>query len=285
VDWVSHYVEGNTRASCDICGCARRFPDNLTYCADKRYRCERCVKGKTVLEWDQEIAAARQRREAPDPPIGITPAWENPKPFATIAAERRAALIPGWTPENTLVDTFDTVPGDWSTFGTVTEVESGVAQVSATGSWSAQYRGAWPSAAGVDNPGEGNFYMLSRFRLATTPNADTFMGVGVSAIVVGSPDGLPVTIGVDGPRNTTFFRISQQSSAVGVTTNVEIDDAWHYGELWWKGDGYTRAAIDFGNTYTFVSALPGIVGLYHEVFLNAPSSQAIQISDQVAYSS
>jgi hypothetical protein len=65
MDWRPEFIPGNTRAACSICGCSRRFPDNLTFCADQLYRCERCME-VTPLERDQKVQAYRQHSEEPD---------------------------------------------------------------------------------------------------------------------------------------------------------------------------------------------------------------------------
>jgi len=64
------FVNGEVLTACSICGRRRLFPSQVVRSPDRLFRCTDCNE-KTVLEFDQEIAAARRRRPEPDIAVGI----------------------------------------------------------------------------------------------------------------------------------------------------------------------------------------------------------------------
>jgi hypothetical protein len=198
-------------------------------------------------------------------------------------------LIPGWTPTHTRTDTFDTVPGDWSDVSLisgVSEVSDGVVQCSipaaATTDYAALQLNGWPTG-GLAHPNAGRFYMLCRFKAATTIDATSFISVGVidSSLSAG-----PVGVGVDGPRSVVFYRFYQSGAPpLGGSVANEVDTEFHFGEVWWKGNGYVLGAIDFGVPVTFAKpTLAATPTLYMEAFRNGSGGAVtLQVSDLVAY--
>jgi len=70
------FVEGEVLSACSVCGRRRLFPSQLSYCADRLYRCLEACMEKSAFEYDQEIAAYRRRRPEPDIAIGIKSQFE-----------------------------------------------------------------------------------------------------------------------------------------------------------------------------------------------------------------
>jgi len=64
------FVNGEVLTACSICGRRRLFPSQVVRSPDRLFRCMDCNE-KTVLEFNQEIAAARRRRPEPDTAIGV----------------------------------------------------------------------------------------------------------------------------------------------------------------------------------------------------------------------
>lgn len=247
MDWVHEYVPGQVRASCSVCGCSRRFPDNLTYCIDKLFRCERCIE-ITALERDMQIQSYRQQPDELESSlsVGLQPQGDTPSTFLADAIEARAAALPGWTPSNTLSDTFTTLPGDvgssWTTSlagtATITARSGGGARLNApTGSAT-----AYVSSMIVPLPTAGRFY--SRFVFGVTSLAGA-SALGVVSSVAGAPSG---------NRNyvLTLANSPSFSTLIGGTiyatpsprTYIESLSTIHVGEIWWRTDGYIRIVID-----------------------------------------
>src|SRR5688572_26144129 len=108
-NWRPDYVDGQTRASCSICGVPRRFPDDLSYCSDKLFRCELCMETPTI-ETDRVLAAFRTQPDEFMRPVGVAAAQDASPSLLAIAAARVETLFAGWTPTYTRNDTFDSVP-------------------------------------------------------------------------------------------------------------------------------------------------------------------------------
>lgn len=245
MDWVHEYVPGQVRASCSVCGCSRRFPDNLTYCVDKLFRCERCME-TTALELDQRIQSYRMQPDDPDVSIGLIPQADVASTFLADSIEARSLAIPGWTPSTTLSDDFSTLPGavgsSWSTAltgtGAITALTGGGARFSA-GTGSAI---AYVPTMSVPLPSAGRFYARFRFA-AATPGGN--VRLGASSTVAGSPSGTAHSVL---PVLTTFINIWPNIGNSVYFTNprvyIESSTTWHVAEMWWKGDGYVRFLFD-----------------------------------------
>ncbi len=65
------FVNGEVLTACSICGRRRLFPSQVVRSPDRLFRCMESCNEMTVLEYNQEISAARRRRPEPDIAIGI----------------------------------------------------------------------------------------------------------------------------------------------------------------------------------------------------------------------
>lgn len=65
------FVNGEVLTACSICGRRRLFPSQVVRSPDRLFRCMESCNELTVYEFNQEIAAARQRRPEPDIAIGV----------------------------------------------------------------------------------------------------------------------------------------------------------------------------------------------------------------------
>lgn len=66
----TEFVNGEVLTACSICGRRRLFPSQVVLSPDRLWRCTGCNE-LTAYEYNQQIAAARQRRPEPDTGIGI----------------------------------------------------------------------------------------------------------------------------------------------------------------------------------------------------------------------
>lgn len=291
-EWRHEFVDGETRMACSICGSSRRFPSEITYCADKLFRCnDKCME-RTTFEIDQTISAARRRRDEVDVSIGNPAAWETPQTLSSIAAERRAALIPGWTPTTTFHDAFDVLPGAggsaWSievaNGGTVASTGAGTATYAANAALGAAV--AWNPSISVPRPATGKFYSILRFKCAGT--FVNLSSIRTGAIVVAG--GLPntekaVLAGMSASTSMTFF-VSPWSLTGGpiIKTATEVDTAYHYGEVWWTGNGYAYGAIDLGlrGAVTPLSNFTGTINPYMGC-VGVNGTESMTIDETVIY--
>lgn len=263
-DWRHDFVDGETRMACSICGSSRRFPSEITYCVDKLFRCnDKCME-RTTFEIDQDIAASRRRRVEPDTSIGNPASWEATQTFSAIAVERRAQLIPGWTPTTTFHDTFDVLVGgggsNWTTSitapGAVSMPSTGIAKMDSVST--AGVAQAWTTAVTVPRPNLGKFYMLAKFAVGTVV-ATSDLRVGVVEIIASVPQGRCEFVGARGSNSKGFYVAPAAVVAGAVVSLTEIDAAYHYAELWFNGNGYSYGAVDFGNVGV-VPPLPTVGG-------------------------
>ncbi len=247
MDWVHEYVPGQVRASCSICGCSRRFPDNLTYCIDKLFRCERCME-TTAMELDMQIRSYRMQPDEVSQSVGLTPQGELPSTFLADAAERRALAIPGWTPTTQFYDDFTVVPGgvgsSWSVSlsagSTITAPSVGVARFSGKAS---PHAIAWAPSISVPSPGVGRFYSSVSFTVVSGyVAAQSGLRVGAATISGGVPVGFQVVGGIAFavPR---FVPFGLGPTRRGGESTRQIDTEAHTAELWWS-DGYFRYSLD-----------------------------------------
>lgn len=282
--------------ACSICGSSRRFPSEITYCVDKLFRCnDKCME-RTTFEIDQTISAARRRRDEVDVSIGNPASWEATPSLSTIAAERRAALIPGWTPTTTFHDTFDVLPGAggslWSTSfggtGTLTAPAAGVAAFNTV--TNSGFSQAWAPSITIPKPASGKFYMLASFAVTGSKTAGMSHMVGAVVISGGVPGSSAMFVGALGPTSTAFYVAPWSLSGVIKTTATEVDSSFHYGELWWTGNGYAFAAIDLGNTGVINprTAFTGTISPYVGVAAAPPAaatgtSYTLKLDEVVVY--
>jgi hypothetical protein len=253
VDWVPEFVDGNVRASCSICGCSRRAPDNLTLCPDKRWRCtDRCIE-VSEFEINKILAASRKRKPQPDAGFGLGP-WDEVVPTFLQAAQARVAqLFPTWTPTTTFQDAFDIVPGGggspWTTTVTgtgaaISLVSAGVARFISGTSATGQSFG-FATALTIPNPGAGRFYSAFSFR---TP----VFGTATNTTVIGSGRADATArnaIGVRGQSavGTAYYQLVAQGIGQSISY-VETDATnFHLGEMWWGITGSNFGAAVFGS--------------------------------------
>lgn len=241
MDWVHEFVPGNTRASCSICGCPRRFPDNLTYCVDGLFRCEKCME-VTAQERDAEIQAYRSSYRENDGSIGLKPQAETSS-FLSDARSARDQLIPDWTPTTEFYDDFSTLPGavgsSWSL------VLTGTASVSALSGGGCRFDAgtgmckASRSALALPLPQSGNFYMRIAF---SSPDTDAPVAASpVQSFFFGGRDSVSQAILVGGVRNSlsrrTYVAMNLGNTFASARSTRSLSTDEHIGELWWKGDG------------------------------------------------
>lgn len=239
MDWVHEFVPGNTRAACSICGCSRRFPENLTYCVDKLFRCEKCME-ITAMERDQQIAAYRSRAEELDTGIGILPGAEVPTSFLADAAEYRNAVLPGWTPSTTFYDDFTIVPGGVGSSWTV--VTSGTATVSQPSANVARFDSptgfvfANNLSMSVPNPTSGRFFCACRAKISIAT------GTGIAG--AGAATSTPSFAAQTGLNSTgaTYYSLASTGST---RTDTEWDSSQYVTfRLWWNIGGAAFGSTD-----------------------------------------
>lgn len=258
MDWRPEFVDGNVRASCSICGCSRRAPDNLTLCSDKRWRCERCME-VSEYEVNQRLAGWRKRKPQPDTGFGLSPWDEVPQTFLAAAQSRQAQLIPGWTPASTFQDTFDVVPGGGGSLWTVTLIGAGaVSQPSAgvarftSGTTVTGEARATVASVTVPAPGAGRFYCACSFKTVVIGANTTSMSVG-TGIAAGTTRNV---IGLRGvaAAGTAFYQLVAQ--AIGQSNSLVETDAttFHLGEVWWNSTGPVFGSVDGGPALVVPSA-------------------------------
>jgi hypothetical protein len=273
VDWVHEFVPGNTRAACSICGCSRRFPDNLTYCVDKLFRCEKCME-ITAMERDQQIAAYRARAEELDTGIGILPGAEVPTSFLADAAEYRAHVLPGWTPTSTFYEDFTVVPGgvgsSWTILasgGTASLPAAGVARLSCTAV--GQYIQITANAVSIPAQTAGNAFCA--FRAKTVPTSTTAYLTGGA---VGA--GQAVATGViPGPALYGLFQSNRTAN-----TDVAVESSgYHMFYVWWRTNGKAMGAVDDSPSVFTTSS----VSATRTPFLLAQDIAYMDVTDYVAY--
>jgi hypothetical protein len=243
MDWVHEFVPGQVRASCSICGCSRRFPDNLTYCVDKLFRCERCME-KTAMELDMQIQSYRMQPDEVSQSVGLQPQGELPSTFLADAAEYRASVIPGWTPSSQFYDDFAIVPGgvgsSWTTAlsgpGTVTAPEAGVARLtSPLGGFCRM------NVLSMVVPDPHNGYGFISFRaLANTTGP---MAGGTTA--AGGSNNLTVGKNSTAVLSRWWLALFTSGQSARETIPLEHDTTnFHVFKIWWKGTGAAFAAVD-----------------------------------------
>jgi hypothetical protein len=252
VDWVPEFVDGNVRASCSICGCSRRAPDNLTLCPDKRWRCtDRCIE-VSEFEINKILAASRKRKPQPDTGFGLGP-WDEVAPtFLQAAQSRVAQLIPGWTPASTFQDDFTILPGAggsaWSVQtlfgGLLTAPSTGVARLNAPAASS--QANIWNPAVTVPQPSAGRFYAAVSFKLSAVPAA--------SPICIGRPNAvctlsasLPTSVFLSAGLRTSLSSLRHVLAYITspfALSSVEMDTGQHLAEMWWLSTGRAWGAID-----------------------------------------
>ncbi len=241
MDWVHEYVPGQVRASCSICGCSRRFPDNLTYCVDKLFRCERCME-TTAMELDQRIQAYRMQPDEPDSRVGLTPFDDIPSTFLADAADYRSAVLPGWTPTTTFYDDFTVVPGgvgsSWtvatSGTGTVTQPAANVARFDQPGPTG--NAAAYVASVSVPDPTVGRFFMACRAKITTSlPN-------GLARVGCATTSGASLAAAGINAFGATHYSVS----SIGRADTTRELDASRYVTLrvWWKTGGSVFGSID-----------------------------------------
>lgn len=289
--WRHEWVSGATRIACSICGFPRRFPDELTFCSDKLYRCEVCNE-KPVQETDKELAAFRQKPEEPDPAIGLRPQADNLPTLLTYATGRVESLFTGWTPTSTFSDTYSIVPGgvgsSWTTGGTGSvSLSNGVAVIACDAGESlfldnASFeRSSYPTS---------RWYQAIRFAITTTPDAMSRINLSYYA-----NDGatLPdVFVGINGAYSTGRFVFGRFPTTVAAdarvqVTDIHVDDEIHIAELWCTGDRYYRCSIDQRPTMslgigTGVDAQGVVPGPFVLVSAGG-ASQSVSIYDSVYF--
>lgn len=251
MDWVHEYVPGQVRASCSICGCSRRFPDNLTYCVDKLFRCERCME-TTAMELDQRIQAYRMQPDEPDTRVGLMPQADTPSTFLADAIESRSAVLPGWTPSTTFYDDFTVIGGgagsSWTAVAvngaTISQPTAGVTRFTSglinTGGCYVQLQ-----SFAVPLPAAGRFYCRVRFKTPTigTDTSVVAMGVAVDGTILQR-----LSVGFRGTvaAGTAFYQLVSQGIK-NATSDVPSDGSlYHVGEMWWNGNGYVYGSVDGG---------------------------------------
>ncbi len=72
------FTEGETLFACSVCGFPYLFPSELTYTAERTFRCKRtCLDNETKLESDQRHAAFMSRPADQTVPLlsGPKPSW------------------------------------------------------------------------------------------------------------------------------------------------------------------------------------------------------------------
>lgn len=248
MDWALRFDPGQVRAACSICGCSRRFPDNLTYCVDKLFRCERCME-ITALERDMQIQSYRMQPDEPEVSIGLTPQANIPSTFLADAIEYRNAVLPGWTPTNEFQDDFTIIPGgvgsSWAvvasgTGAAVSQPEAGVARFD-SGSGSVSFARATRFGFAVPAPGTGFFFCAARFRTPVISATGTaVVGVGDAGTVQRNFVGLR---GVS-TSPSGYYQLVAQALEHDVSQSPTDTSGWHFGVMWWKSGSRAMGAID-----------------------------------------
>lgn len=253
MDWVHEYVPGQVRASCSVCGCSRRFPDNLTYCIDKLFRCERCME-ITALERDMQIQSYRQQPDELESSlsVGLQPQGDTPSTFLVDAAEGRAAVLPGWTPSSTFYDDFTVVGGGVGSSWTAVAVSGAVI--------SQPEEGVTRFAPGTDLnggcdiqllsfsvplPSAGRFYCRARFRTTSIGAVTTPVAIGVGTATVVSQR---LSIGFRGnsAAGNAYYQLVSQAVRHATSEVPSDTTTYHIGEIWWNGNGYVYGSVDGG---------------------------------------
>lgn len=277
MDWVHQYEPGQVRAACSVCGCSRRFPDNLTYCVDKLFRCERCME-TTALELDQKIQAYRMQPDELESRVGLEPQGDVPSTFLADAVTGREQWIPGWTPATEFYDDFTVVPGgvgsSWTVAvltgdATVTQPEAGVARLSSGDTGTAYVH---VLSITVPLPSAGNFYCRARFRVTNAGSLNAACGVGARSL-----DNWFVYAGLRRASSTAFYTFRSWSQ--NVVSDAQVDSsAYVVAEVWWRsGATAARASIDGGQQV--ISSVPATASYNPAIFASLPAGMVMDVTD------
>ncbi len=79
------------------------------------------------------------------------------------------------------------------------------------------------------------------FKISTTPNSNTEIGVGW----VDSGGGDQLLVGVRGAQSTTKFRVFKGGTSTGANSTVSIDTNPHRFRMWGNGDGKVYFSVDY----------------------------------------
>ncbi len=70
-------LEGNVKFACSTCGVPRFYPDEMTYTAERKFRCNWHSDTTTNLEEAQKAGRVRSAPDTPAFPVGVKADWQS----------------------------------------------------------------------------------------------------------------------------------------------------------------------------------------------------------------